>query len=730
MRYCRTALTMLIALCASCTAIFAQVSREWKKTNGPNGAQIMALAVDKDGGAYAALHRGDIYYAPPTPGPANWQLLGGELPQGPAGGTIWHLAVADEPGNRVIYAASNNSAFRLAPGGSAWTEVKTGLETGAIHKIVANSAGTLFCTTIEGKLFRLDKDAMSWQEVPTSLEKPSNMVIGKSNALFVSVRDGGVIRSTDNGATWTTVVEPAGKPGTNPAAILASSPSGDIYYLFRSFKRSTDNGATWTELPPTPVYAVNKMAVGSNNEIYVGTAGPTYYESGFYMRKDGDMQWTQPILELKENHIIQAMAVGDRGYLATGTMIFRTVNHGATWEYAANGLPFSTIQFMDVNWPGTIAAVHGTRLSISTDRGASWMDRGASWMNTDDLYPTAIRWSSNGDLLMGIGYVLKRSLDSGITWTKVLSTNQMIRDIEVDPTGRMAVLVSSPLAPPGSAPGEGSILFSPNNGAIWMSGNIGLPDATGAVADITPGPFGTLFAAVNPVGIFRSLDGGKTWEKIYDKNDRPDFQKITVHYGTGDIMAVGEHSISRYSQQPSQSYDRIYDETVEFLDITSSTTGYTVAATNNGVMVSPDGSDQFVFELQAPEGRFLCVDVDAEGRFYAGVEDNGMWRTESDIIASAGNTAAGFRGAPSIALSPNPTADRLTVQYTLKEAKQVAIALHDLSGRAVRDLPGTYREAGDHTVNLDLADLPAGTYFVGLKLGNITSSTAPFVIRR
>src|SRR6185369_14421395 len=85
-----------------------------------------------------------------------------------------------------------------------------------------------------------------------------------------------------------------------------------------------------------------------------------------------------------------------------------------------------------------------------------------------------------------------------------------------------------------------------------------------------------------------------------------------------------------------------------------------------------------------------------------------------------GSATAGARA--SLRVWPNPAVGALHIQFSLPAAADVAVRVHDLAGRVVREISIGERVAGGHTVGWDghLRDgtaAPAGIYFVELRVG-------------
>ncbi|MEZ4919686.1 MAG: T9SS type A sorting domain-containing protein [Saprospiraceae bacterium] len=63
--------------------------------------------------------------------------------------------------------------------------------------------------------------------------------------------------------------------------------------------------------------------------------------------------------------------------------------------------------------------------------------------------------------------------------------------------------------------------------------------------------------------------------------------------------------------------------------------------------------------------------------------------------------------------SPNPFSDHLQVSYHLEEESPVTMRLLNATGQVVREWnSGELITAGEHSLSLNTAELPSGTYFL------------------
>jgi hypothetical protein len=61
-------------------------------------------------------------------------------------------------------------------------------------------------------------------------------------------------------------------------------------------------------------------------------------------------------------------------------------------------------------------------------------------------------------------------------------------------------------------------------------------------------------------------------------------------------------------------------------------------------------------------------------------------------------------------LFPNPTKDEIQLKYNLSKEEKIQIALYDLTGKLILEKNLGTKNVGENQDNLDLRQLPAGTY--------------------
>ncbi len=72
------------------------------------------------------------------------------------------------------------------------------------------------------------------------------------------------------------------------------------------------------------------------------------------------------------------------------------------------------------------------------------------------------------------------------------------------------------------------------------------------------------------------------------------------------------------------------------------------------------------------------------------------------------------KGLSEVKLFPNPTDAGLTIEYRLEDRATVAVTVLNALGQPVKSIENLERAAGNHALNIETHELPAGTYAVAL----------------
>ena len=305
-------------------------------------------------------------------------------------------ALAIAPANPdVIYAATGEWTPGWGPGfpgaglfvstnaGSSWTQ-HTGLVSRRVAqaKVSPADANTVYVAGDSGFERSTDGGA-TWTTLRAG--EISDLVIDPTNGniIYINVRYDGIYKTTDGGATWSLL---AGGPtggnadwirldigvsGANGTNFVVAKRSGTLY-------TTTDGGVTWTTLAGShggvSYHAwCNLLAVAPDDEHILLAGG-----AGEYQRTtDGGTSWAN-IAGLHADHhrAIFAPSSPSIVYSCNDGGVYRSTDKAATFEKVSDGLIVT--QFYDAGAWATIGTVGG---GGTQDQGTNFSHGGLTWQS-------------------------------------------------------------------------------------------------------------------------------------------------------------------------------------------------------------------------------------------------------------------------------------------------------------------------------------------------------------
>ena len=191
--------------------------------------------------------------------------------------------------------------------------------------------------------------------------------------------------------------------------------------------RSSDLGASWTSVgPDLENISVLSLAVGADGYLFAGTDDEVVFRSA-----DGGTNWHRVAGGLERT--IRRFAVRSDGHLfaATSGGLYQSADNGGSWERTGFSDDVDVVHLLP---DGTLfIGTEHEGLLRSTDGGATWshlLDPGAMVMSlTSDAL---------GYVFAGVTVVF-RSKDLGQTWAPLLEgpVGSYVLALAVDPDGRM-----------------------------------------------------------------------------------------------------------------------------------------------------------------------------------------------------------------------------------------------------------------------------------------------------
>lgn len=244
-------------------------------------------------------------------------------------------AFHNSAGDLVILAGSyGNGLFRSTDGGKSWQPItdREGMSAPAARTIGPDplNHGMIICGTEPGRIFRSSDDGKSWRELDGILAVPGyqewylpyspragavrNVYAppGSQGQLFASVEVGGLLRSDDNGLSW---------------SIAAIGPNDDIHQIYGD---PSDPNLLWGSLG----YAALKSRNRDESSPKLGGVGRS---------RDGGQSWDVLHTDYTRSTIVppshpDLVLAGPAPYVGREGRIEVSKDKGESWEPAGNGI--------------------------------------------------------------------------------------------------------------------------------------------------------------------------------------------------------------------------------------------------------------------------------------------------------------------------------------------------------------------------------------------------------
>lgn len=195
--------------------------------------------------------------------------------------TVNAIAIDHYNSNNVYIGLSRGEVLKSGDKGNSWHALKR--FEGKVEEIVINSADSriMFVGTADKGIFRTNDAGKSWKDLSANLKdfKDSNKfrdlaISPKEKDLVVLANNYGLIRSADNGDTWSKIelITPEKEAIINAVALNPDN-ADEIYYVTNTtFYRSLDGGKNWAtkKLPTGRAGSEILVDPKDGNLIYLG----------------------------------------------------------------------------------------------------------------------------------------------------------------------------------------------------------------------------------------------------------------------------------------------------------------------------------------------------------------------------------------------------------------------------------------------------------------------------
>jgi photosystem II stability/assembly factor-like uncharacterized protein len=317
----------------------------------------------------------------------------------------------------------------------------------------------------------------------------------------------------------------AGCGRSDAIVVIALHPANpNILYIATNdyIYKTRDGGQTWNNLSRGMSHSrVISMAIDPvyPATVYAGTKGDAVYKS-----YDGGQRWVSLRQGLDSvdvssvvNQFVFDPADSNKLFVATTMGIFETRNGGESWEKRMDGM-------REVLMVVTLAMDHRqpTIMYAGTSGGVyKTVNRASRWQIVNDgLVSPEVRSTSRA---LGVTVVqvdprdssviyaatlngLYKSVDGAASWSRIAQSlpDQMISAMVLDRAKPGVIYVAS----------RQGVYRSQDGGTTWAAINRGL--ATLNIRSLVQSPLDPMifYVGTNGSGLYRSLNGGESWERI------------------------------------------------------------------------------------------------------------------------------------------------------------------------------------------------------------------------
>ena len=255
------------------------------------------------------------------------------------------------------------------------------------------------------QVMRSTNNGVSWSSV--SVPATSWAAIAYGNGVWIAVAsspvDGLLMRSTDDGVTWSSIsvsIAAWESVAYGNGVWIAVAPGGDAQIM-----RSTNDGVTWTDITAPATNHWRSVAYGNNVWIAVASTG-----TNRVMRSTNDGVTWSAVAAAEENGW-GSVAYGNGVWVAvasTGTnRVMRSTNDGVTWSAAAAAEANEWVSVAYGNGVWIAVAYSGTnRVMRSTNKGVTWTAGAAAeanmwiWVSYGNNVWVAVAFSGSSNRIM------------------------------------------------------------------------------------------------------------------------------------------------------------------------------------------------------------------------------------------------------------------------------------------------------------------------------------------
>jgi photosystem II stability/assembly factor-like uncharacterized protein len=295
----------------------------------------------------------------------------------PTAGHVDNHCVTFAPGTSTnILCGNDGGLFRTTNGGTTWSSLNKGLAITQFYRLGLSriTPGLMIAGAQDNGNLKLS--AGTWTNITNADGMGGFIDFANDNNMYVTIQYGSLFRSTNGGASWTSINTPASGAWVTPF-VQSRTVANTIYAATDKVYKSTNQGTAWA--------AISGILNGVGPFTILKThPNPNYLIAGdgdhLYRTTNGGTTWTDitGTLPVAANYLMDATMNDNApnviwatfsGYNA-GQKVYKTTNGGSTWTNISGTLP---------NLPANCVVYEnktGNPIYVGTDAGVYYIKDG------------------------------------------------------------------------------------------------------------------------------------------------------------------------------------------------------------------------------------------------------------------------------------------------------------------------------------------------------------------
>jgi photosystem II stability/assembly factor-like uncharacterized protein len=378
------------------------------------------------------------------------------------------------------------------------------------------SGNDMYAGTFSG-LLRSTDNGVSWTCLNDRSKFESTRKLIVFDSLLLALNQHSIYRSTDGGVEWELATS-----GITGSAVLSLVLSDAVLYAAsdKGVFVSTNRGETWSTISSNlpDIFGIRSLAVFGSRIFVSGTVGT-------YLTTNRASTWNKADSTISEvTNILSCTSIADTFFICPENEggVYRSTDSGATWS-ATSGLSNKSVRTI-ISHGSNLLAGTSWGLFLSTDRGISWIET-YDGLESRNIASLAV----SGSDIYAVSNTVFRSSDGGASWAP---QNPALNTLGTRP---LAVSAGKLLAADYS-----SIHFSTDIGSSWDKIE---PSQLSSGINVILLSGNDLFVATNTRGILISTDDGHNWTERNTGLSSKDIGTLTIS-GTRMYAAINNQGDS------------------------------------------------------------------------------------------------------------------------------------------------------------------------------------------